>query len=136
MKVNELMIGDWVLFEPIKNDSTPKRVGGIDGSMVSINCLWEAFHHIRPIPLTEEIIKKNGFVNDFYEDESVADYHVIRHEGYSFNTEIALITWCNGNVIISTDFDGKVSKEIQFVHELQHALRLCGLNELADNLKL
>lgn len=128
MKANELMIGDWVQHQEGKCEVLSIHIDGITfwdkkgGGAVSLD-------RISPIPLTAEIIKKNGFVNDFYEEECVADYHFIRHDGYSFNTKIAHITWCNGNVIISTDFDGKVSKEIQFVHELQHALRLCGIDK-------
>ncbi|MBQ0088527.1 MAG: hypothetical protein KBT27_04250 [Prevotellaceae bacterium] len=29
-----------------------------------------------------------------------------------------------------------ISIQIKYVHELQHALRLCGLNDLADNFKI
>lgn len=87
---------------------------------------------IQPIPLTAEILEKNGFENDFYEEESVADYHTIRLEGYSLRHNIGeadgyLVTWCNGGINVTTDLNGCVQKDVSYVHELQHALRLCGI---------
>lgn len=89
---------------------------------------------IQPIELTPEILEKNGFENDFYEDESVADYVKVRNEGYSLHStahewDAALITWCNGHVNVVTDFSGEYRGEIEYVHELQHALRLCGIDK-------
>ena len=149
MKANELMIGDWVEFtskygygtgqiaaiEPREGAAEPTTFSIIknkqDGSHfyvgVSKNC-------VRPIPLTAEILEKNGFKNDFYEEESVADYHTIRLEGYSLRHNIGevdgyLVTWCNGGINVTTDFHGCVQKDIPYVHELQHALRLCGIEK-------
>ena len=86
------------------------------------------------IPITAEILEKNGFENDFYEEESIADYHAIRLEGYSLKHNIGeidgyLITWCNGGINVTTDFHGCVQKDVSYIHELQHALRLCGIEK-------
>lgn len=32
--------------------------------------------------------------------------------------------------------DTSLCAKVKYVHELQHALRLCGLSELAENLKI
>lgn len=122
MKVSELMIGDWVLFEPFKNDSTPKRVGGVDGGMVSINCLWEAPLYIRPIPLTADILAKNGFGDSSATNEKFfecGDFEIwidFKEQGY----------WaCIKNRVGELYFEGNK----RYVHELQHALRLCGIDK-------
>lgn len=127
------MVGDWV--------QLPDSVGRVV-SIAKNGIYFESeqgegictFDHLQPIPLTPEILEMNGFENDFYEEESVADYHTIRLEGYSLKHNIGeidgyLITWCNGGVNVTTDWNGCVQKDISFVHELQHALRLCGIEK-------
>ena len=130
MDIKDLMIGDWILFEPFKNDSTPKRVGGIDGSMVSINCLWEAFHHIRPIPLTKEILQKNGV--DTWEEPST----IVQIGSIEIDKETKMyfqIRQGDKEVFMRISHIGAGSYElrmsIRFVHQLQHAIKLCGINK-------
>lgn len=154
MKANELMIGDWVTFKdcqhenPIlikiiaigfqadeENDCLVQIDGDKGCDIITID------DEIVGIPLTAEILEKNGFENDFYEEESVADYHTIRLDGYSLRGKVDgwdnfLITSCNGNIDVVTDFHGEFRGELQFVHELQRALRCCKLNELANNFKI
>ena len=89
---------------------------------------------LAPIPITQDTLEKNGFINDFYEDESVADYIKVRNEGYSLRCKAngwddALVTWCNRSVNVITDFNGEVRRDMDYVHELQHALRLCGIEK-------
>jgi len=142
MEAKDLMIGDWVR---ISDDDTDEyfdaQIKGVDfldnvyapipgeekPCPFSIDC-------VEPIPLTPEILEKNGFENDFYEYESVADYVKVRNEGYSLHSTAhewdgALITWCNGHVDVVTDFSGEYRGEIEYVHQLQHALRLCGIDK-------
>lgn len=134
-----LMIGDFISYHGKKY-----QVRGIKEDNDGIyRCLvdddnhfgwWLKIEDIQPIPLTPEILEKNGFENDFYEDESVADYHTIRLEGYTLKCKAngwdsALVTWCNGHLEVVTDFNGEVRKDIDNVHELQHALRLCGIKK-------
>lgn len=90
--------------------------------------------YIEPIPLTEEILKVNGFIN--HEDNGWKLYKL-------WEWSVEFYYYRDGSVL-------KISREIEgykgvddchvcyqcHVHELQHALRLCGLNELADNFKI
>lgn len=76
-----------------------------------------------PLPLTEDILKANGF------ECFVLPNH---KKLYSYNNKEIILFWNDGAEI---DLLG-VSRTIISVHELQHALRLCGLNELADNFKI
>ena len=54
MKANELMIGDWVNHKGIYNYIAPADFDYNHRKWIE---------EIEPIPLTEEILKKNGFVN-------------------------------------------------------------------------
>lgn len=71
---------------------------------------------VYPIILDESILMQNNF-----NPEIVAWW---RPEGEDF-FKIAIM---NENTSLCT--------KIKYAHELQHALRLCGLSELADNLKI
>ena len=111
MKANELMIGDWVN-------------SYLDGHPIQLDN--ERFYTIikgyndgiEPIPLTSEILEKNGGVKD-------SEYY---NNGYIVGNSIGLL-------IVEDGFEyGYIT--IRYVHEFQHLLRLCGLDELADNFKV
>lgn len=74
-----------------------------------------------PIPLTEEILKANGFVVNTQQAYLIDG--IFLDKGLDGNA----YWWQIGHCPICA---------INYVHELQHALRICGLNELADNFKL
>ena len=128
------MVGDRVLLfddKPVKVDC----IGNVEVYLSDENGIdWRVtYEHINPIPLTAEILEKNGFENDFYEDVSVADYHSIRVEGYSLRGKVDgwddfLISSCNGTTNVVTDFHGEFRGEIDYVHTFQHALKLCGID--------
>ena len=72
-----------------------------------------------PIPLTAEILEKNGWwfnVEDMWLNEDV-DFSIEKWNGKFQCYDINQI-------------------KLDSVHQLQHALRLCGLDELADNFKV
>lgn len=130
ISAKDLMIGDWV-----KSRGKIEQVTSVYDGFICTDS-FENSHdcYFDPIPITTEILEKNGFENDFYEEESVADYHTIRLEGYSLRHNIGeadgyLVTWCNGGINVTTDVNGCVQKDISYVHELQHALRLCGISK-------
>lgn len=102
MKANKLMIGDWV-----NSPNGYFRIKLIDSEWSK-----DMEERITPIPLTPEILEKNGW----WQDEIDGTYH---------NTMNVY-----GRKAPFSIFDGVA---INYVHDLQHALRLCGLNELADN---
>ena len=66
-----------------------------------------------------------------YVPEDCVNY-VYNHDG-----KIVYISRLTGdNFSIDANFQGRLSMQIQYVHELQHILRLIGLNDLADNFKI
>ena len=144
MKATDLMIGDWV---KIKGHLDYDKVQEIakDENMqwyVSFACSATLFraYEFEPIPLTPEILEKNGWIQCKYETcKSLYEYKGLhlRH---------TMIKRSNGRWVANVE--GIVEKfpdeythsflriNVFYVHELQHALRLCGLEELADNFKI
>lgn len=128
MKVNELMIGDWVM-NP--NDGKCYKIHTVTAceqtrlsNPYSLTDL--EFHLGEPIPLTAEILEKNGFVFRGDNDTMYGEYYL--HNQSTFAIKMFngyLVGMCMGEDL-----------EFDYVHELQHALRLCGLNELADTFKI
>ena len=80
-----------------------------------------------PIPLTPEILEKNGFIKV---NSQRYDYGYPDTDCYVKVNPKKNMIHMNGRNANSNLYSHS------FVHELQHALRLCGLNELADNFKI
>ena len=113
MKHNEVMIGDWVKFTDPDTDETELIRVATDDIGYDSEEFWQCFS---PIEITPEILEAN--------DIRHADF-VIRYEIYAGYIGIEL---CDGN---------RISVErITKVHELQHVMKLIGLNDLAVNFKL
>ena len=108
------MIGDWVY-----NSYHKKNIKWNYSEMFCPNGIPVIGRDLEPVPLTPEILEKNGWWFDT-EDKWL-------HDEVNFIIE----KW-NGRFQC---YDINQIK-LDSVHELQHALRLCGLNELADNFKV
>lgn len=86
---------------------------------------------LNPIPLTPEILEKNG-----WEKEDISTICVEYTNILGCCDMMVRITNGNAYLELSIFHGSKISMNIQYIHELQHALRLCGLNELADGFKV
>ena len=135
MKTSELQLGDRVscLGDPVRvvslsfNDDEPI---GIISPLKKIFTFREK--DVYPVQLTTDILLNNGFTQD------TIGSGLILHIYNSENLYVLVNYRYNGecrNVEISNNMYN-LSCPIKYVHELQHALRLCGLSELADNLKI
>lgn len=102
MKANELMVGDWVSIKPLSGYVYTQRKIKIQD--------FATLHKMdfAPIPLTEEILQKN-----FPTPEEIVWWPL--NDG-SFRVEMQDDT----HLII-----GKYN----YIHELQHALCLCGIEK-------
>ena len=119
MKATELMIGDWVTgkkwrenpFKLIRIRDNGKYFYGItsEGSQVGPFFLEE----LEPIPLTPEILEKNGW-------EKRPTGYVFYTDGKRYDNSLWYIFGSNTFVVNTAEF------QIKYVHELQHALKLCG----------
>lgn len=124
MKPNEVMIGDWVFNE------VPCYVTAIypNGTMDCQGDDWAiSTDRVDPIPLTKEILEKNFEVTD--------DVVYGKHYGYYTDyMEVDIYEYTEGIWQIRLDeieMSGLPTWKmyVSNVHELQHALRLCGIEK-------
>lgn len=112
------MINDWVM------DKSPQQIKEL-GTQFCTNMDDDLLFtdKLKPIPLTEELLELNGWIllSNYFSD----DYY---SPGGDFSIDFA-----KGKLFIRMHGH---SIEVKYVHILQHALRLCGLRELADNFKV
>lgn len=117
MKANELMIGDWVM---TTSGETCKIIMVGQHSPCYTNChtdgdgmYWP--NDLSPIPLTREILEKNGWKEA-----------VLRH--WNIEEDFALEKGEDGNMFWFLRGVSLVCS-LNFVHELQHALKLCRIEK-------
>ena len=122
MKAEELMLNDWV--ECLDSTHKTKMFAQVDAIEESRNCLlvkdgWGNWFldisHLEPIPLTEEFMTKNGFEQKDNLTYVSGQVEIIKHRD-------------NWNVVINK-YCVFVDMNIKFVHELQHLLRLVGVEK-------
>lgn len=151
MKATELMVGDWVCLKDDIKCELPLKIDGVltdDISLEGEGFLGGAEGLIRPIPITPEMLVKNGFnpetfLTALWEKEVYFKEFpgcVVEPDNsgkYIFGTTTYWkeIDSDGSPIDWDTMYDTSIHN-LQYVHELQHALLLCGLNELADNFKV
>ena len=134
MKANELMIGDLVLYNEAHQQIL--EISGIDDEVYLETDELVHQSEIQPIPLTPEILERNGFEKVLDEDGTEC-YRYYNHaaDGY---IKISLYDSGDGDwsieIINYEKFDdNKIMYNNNFiflkVHQLQHALRLCGIEK-------
>lgn len=123
MKATDLMIGDFVNVNDI-----PLRVGAIrqdelgffDNDYKIYWCSDDEFDRIDPIPLTEEILAKNGW------DFSKKKYGIYCKEDKFHDAELSRD---DNGFYWSINTDEYEILRVDYVHQLQHLLRLCGIDK-------
>lgn len=130
MKANELMIGDWVYRMDFKIPVPSKIIGMEVINYDKMEYVVDVFNkngynvqlylnEVQPIPLTPEILEKNGF------EEYDGLYRLDIAEGVFVNADfkskepfVSIHNTCYRAIPIC-----------KYVHQLQHALRLCGIEK-------
>lgn len=122
IRVDNLMIGDWLLDGDSYAQVTSIACGGIIETTASNFAPEEV---LQPIPLTPEILERNVFE---YKDIWAEWWHR-SEDGFGSDFQLS---------VTEDGFSMKdiANAQINSIHQLQHALRLCGLDELADNFKV
>ncbi len=139
MKATDLMIGDWVLI-----NNTPHKIQAIDSIDAEILADDELYYvgedrchsedKIEGIPLTAEILEKDGWERDIDKEWEYNNSNILPHYCYQWekrNVKIKMYAGLEGFTISLI-----IGRRFYAVHELQHVLRLYGLDELADNFKI
>lgn len=80
-------------------------------------------NNIEGIPLTPELLEKNGFKEEQHQKEGTSEWY----DFYHYDLGINIVYEVDGNKFAAY-LDGKKLREIQYVHELQHILWALGLN--------
>ena len=137
MKPEDLMIGNWVL-----HDGEPYKIRQLgiygttrDGDDYPAVCIGKPKgigliverNEIKPIPLTAEILEKNGFVYKEAEKTCATDaFHLWWLDGSIFTLDDD--SWWRSikDEKLRVKFGGF---PLKYVHELQHTLRLCGIDK-------
>ena len=138
MKANELMIGDYV---KIKGDyGKPLKITTIDDTYNSINYfdgdaegeLTLQLNEIEPIPLTNEILEKSGFIKQNFDGWeyihpndstfSYIDYRILWRTDY--DNHLFIKKYKGSNIFATLQIS-----RINFVHQLQQALMFCEIEK-------
>lgn len=134
MEAKELMILDWICITYFDEPICAKVTGLVeyeDGYCVQCGDIIYDFgsDDIKPIPLAKEIFLKNGFRESEIEEgvyNFPIEYKGLTARGFAIETDDGLSFYITDHQLMKFDC----------VNKFQHALRLCGLNELADNFKV
>lgn len=127
LNIEDLMVGDWVIIKEYPMIAAPRQIK--KEHFLRSLCEFE------PIPITRDILEKNGF--EFFPME----YEI--YGIYTLKTEHCLLKYSNkhGDITIFKARQGGIDDngncisgfyeinhgrfKIKYVHELQHILRLC-----------
>ncbi len=137
MKANELMVGDFI------RTIFPQKI--IKVKEIKQSCVYTddngyEYNEIEPIPLTPEILEKNDFKKDAFTNLS-PDYYFGNDE---YSICVNLNSTCDKSKSIwiekrSSRFTVSIEesrhsldKKPLYVHQLQHALRLCGIEKTIE----
>lgn len=123
MKATDLMVGDWIMY-----GDKPVQV-----LQLTVGKEYKGFF---PIPLTPEILEKNGFRKSNV-GENYTDYvFLLDLGGYilaCFYKEpiagVSTLLKCNKSVCKGGGVNEVHLCTIGAVHDLQHALKLCGISK-------
>lgn len=153
MKAADLMIKDWVLVEgkPLQVTNISCLGGDIirvmnpfmsydivyASNIVALSNGAKDINKIEPIPLTPEILEKNGFTN-YDVGHNVKGWTIMDEEYCSdipftltdndFDTEQGDYKWGPVEDDREASYVSEVGR-IKYVHELQHVLKTCGIEK-------
>ena len=117
IKISDLSIGDWVMYRDREWQvcSLYKFTEEV-GLLRKDSQFCEYVSDLHPIPLTPEILEKNGFVKE--EDEDGNKRYSLIEGGTKFSLGYA-----------RSVFQWTFPIDVRFVHKLQNLLRFCGLKK-------
>ena len=135
MKANELsykdlIVGDWVVINNI-----PRQITFIDDCInykiiakgkhpddSRVSYVGKLSEEVKPIPLTPEILEKNGFIRNIF------NIYELSVDTDTFNNLISYQPNYGGIYICKEtsegDFLSEIQLKLQYVHELQNAMHL------------
>lgn len=140
IKISDLSVGDWIATEFaqlaiegndiatafVEKAKKPIQIVSVLGDeqlvfgrieeLDGFTTVYLKSEHIEPIPLTPEILEKNGFVKE--EDEDGNKRYSLIEGGTKFTLGYA-----------RSVFQWTFPIDVRYVHKLQHLLRFCGVGK-------
>ncbi len=141
MKATDLMVGDWMTYPVMHGRASGQIKTAWSDGVVEIGerCWREVDKEIQPIPITPEILEHNGFEEDIRTDAWGKPLTKARNWklceeldegdfGYVFYISLRLYKgeWL---LRIETNHRQSFNGIISYIHELQHAFKLCGITK-------
>lgn len=146
MQITDLQIGDYIACEANSERYCKVVQVGLDvkdqssllyiQNLVTDIVLEKDIESLVGIELTKDILKKNKWANDLYSILPIGENKYLQYYWHEnrlrclWNSVDEYEHYPEGTDIIFQ------CGNIKYVHELQHALKLCGLNDLAKNFKI
>lgn len=130
LKISDLSVGDWV---QDKNGIYAKVIGIENWSngyflnieLHGVNVGVTSLASVHPIPITAEILEANGFVkNGEYNEWSTGNWDDTPFIGISISRQSMRIKNLGTDIFIEN--------KVVYIHELQHALRLAGVDKVIN----
>ena len=128
IRYSELQIGDFVLVngKPRKVASVTRRKIGYSVGEAGKGLCYVRLQDVEPIPITDAFFKQNGFVKNLcyweYRIDNQTWLEFYKHENRLSRYWRGIDEWDNHSHVRETVF---MCRGIHYVHELQHALKLC-----------
>ncbi len=118
LNISDLSVGDWVEYRDREwQVCSLYQFTGEVGLWRKDSQICENVADCEPIPLTPEILEKNG-IHRTYEDDK---YTIFRDDG------LWAVKYSDGDWELSTPPVCRV--DIKYVHQLQHVLRIAGIDK-------
>lgn len=147
MNIHDLMAGDLVYYvtkpDGLKEQQETAVVVGINTITEQVYLWLDGYYkwvnatEVEPIPMTTEMIEKFGFKYSHRTADGRIEYNLESEDCKSTLTAIPYASHAVLQVETSRDiFLNFAFNMAMKVHDFQHAHRLCGLREFADNIKL
>lgn len=131
MKITEIMINDWYKWYADGREYFFK----VDRESFALQD--DTLANFESITLTAEILEKNGFRKLDFSHYQIQDRTLVLDADGKWGGPLCwhwVVTEMSENSKGQNVVLDYYVATINYVHELQHALRLCGLNELADSI--
>lgn len=131
LKISDISVGDWVgvrcgtkinafKVEEIRfNNIIHKYVALLNNKAYGLPTT-----ELHPIPITAEILEKNGFGKKTFTQDQLL--RIVEPNG---NVPFICYRWDSERVIIERSNDYMLRVKTKYIHQLQHALRLAGIDK-------
>ena len=139
MKTSEFQFNDWVKYGCGDPQFCAHQIKGLKENIIYFDdytaTSWFSAENAYPIPITKELLEKNGF------KENKGGYYVYRTDDEKDSVSYYFSCEPNSSIYVTKDEYSEQEATFDvprpyFIHELQHILRMFGLNELADNFQI